>query len=84
MVGGQGKDGLWVVAAKGADGAAAAFVVNDSPNPCMVDADLGDRKPKSCRITDEDHTDEDLPLPDDGDIEFPVEIPPHAILLVNF
>ena len=78
VAGGQGKDGLWVVAAKGEKGM-AAFVVNDSPKERPVSVDFGGREPVSCRLTDGEHTDEEI-----TDIPSEAVLPPHSIVLVNF
>jgi len=55
---------------------AAAFIVNDSPTPCQIDADFGGRKPAACRIVDAKRTDAEIP--------FPATLPPHSFLLVEF
>ena len=81
VAGGQGKDGLWVVAAKGEKGA-AAFAVNDSPHERTVTFDLGGRKPVSCRVVDGDRTDEELDIP--YDIPSECTLTPHSIMLVTF
>jgi hypothetical protein len=78
VAGGQGKDGLWALAAKGEKGI-AAFVVNDSPKDRPVTVDFGSHVPVSCRLTNDEYTDEEITeIPSD-----PV-IPPHSIVLVNF
>ena len=76
--GGQGKDGLWALAAKGEKGV-AAFIVNDSPKERQFAVDFGGRKPVSCRLTDGGHTDVEI-------TEMPANhvLPPHSIILVNF
>ncbi len=75
--GGQGADGLWVVAAKDAKRPrAAAFIVNDSPEPRQVALDFGGRKPASCRIVDSSRT--------DAEIAFPDTLQPHSFMLVEF
>ena len=79
--GGQGKDGLWVEAAKGEKGA-AAFAVNDSPRERTVTFDLGGRKPVSCHVVDGDRTDEELDIP--YDIPSECTLTPHSIMLVTF
>jgi hypothetical protein len=81
VAGGQGKDGLWVVAAKGKKGA-AAFAVNDSANERYISFDLGGRKPASCRVVDDDHTDEELEIP--YDIPSECTLTPHSVMLVTF
>ena len=81
VAGGQGKDGLWVVAAKGERGA-AAFAVNDSPRERTVTFDLGGRKPVSCHVVDGDRTDEELDIP--YDIPSECTLTPHSIMLVTF
>ena len=73
--GGQGRDGLWAVAAKGENGA-AAFIVNDSENARPVKVDFGGRKPKTCRIVDGERTDAEIPFPD--------VLPPNSFVLVEF
>ena len=78
---GQGKDGLWVVAAKGKKGA-AVFAVNDSANERYISFDLGGRKPVSCRVVDDDHTDEELEIP--YDIPSECTLAPHSVMLVTF
>ena len=55
---------------------AAAFIVNDSPTPCQIDADFGGRKPAACRIVDAKRTDAEIP--------FSATLPPHSFLLVEF
>ena len=75
VAGGQGKDGFWLVAAKGANGAAAAFVVNDSANERPLAIDFCGRKAKSCRIVDAERTDIEIAMPD--------ALPPHSFVLVN-
>ena len=75
VAGGQGKDGLWAVAAKGEDGA-AAFIVNDSAKPCELKADFGGRRVKACRITDADRTDEAT--------SFPSVLPRNSFVVVEF
>ena len=57
-------------------GRAAAFIVNDSPKPCRLDADFGGLTPVSCRIVDSSRTDVEIPLPD--------ALPPHSLLLAQF
>ncbi len=75
--GGQGADGLWCVAAKAAKSpSAAAFIVNDSPAPCRIDADFGGRRPVSCRIVDATRT--------DAGIDFTDTLPPHSFMLAEF
>ena len=81
VAGGQGKDGLWVVAAKGKKGA-AVFAVNDSANERSISFDLGGRKPVSCRVVDDDHTDEELEIP--YDIPSECTLAPHSVMLVTF
>ena len=81
VAGGQGKDGLWVVAAKGKKGA-AVFAVNDSANERYISFNLGGRKPVSCRVVDDDHTDEELEIP--YDIPSECTLTPHSVMLVTF
>ena len=79
--GGQGKGGLWAVAAKGEKGA-AAFVVNDSAKARTVTFDVGGRRPVSCRVVDGDRTDEGMDIPD----PLPTEcaLTPRSFMLVTF
>lgn len=58
VAGGQGKDGLWAIAAKNGD-KGAVIIVNDSDETRMLEFDFGGWKAKSsCRVTDAGRTDD--------------------------
>jgi hypothetical protein len=58
VAGGQGKNGLWAIAAKNGD-KGSVFIVNDSDETRMLEFDFGGWKAKSsCRVTDAGRTDD--------------------------
>ena len=63
----------WVAAARGEKDSAVVIAHTDDKEVPLA-LDLGGRKVRECRITDETHTNEIVPLPS--------ALPPHSILVV--
>ena len=72
---GQGTNGLWAVAAKGA-GEAAALVVNTLDKARPFVCDFGGRGVSTCRIVDATR--------DYAECALPVELPPNSCLFIVF
>ncbi|MBQ7188754.1 MAG: hypothetical protein IJR99_04985 [Kiritimatiellae bacterium] len=68
-----GDKNLWVTAAKGETGA-AVMMANDSDKAVPISCDFQGKTVDSCRITDQDRTNETIPLP--------TELPPRSFLVV--
>ncbi len=73
-----GGSGLVAAAARGGDGSLAVMLANDGDQPAPFALYVGDKAlsadSASCRITDADRTDAEIPLPS--------ELPPHSFAVI--
>ncbi len=73
-----GGAGLVAAAARGGDGSLAVMLANDGDQPAPFALYVGDKAlsadSASCRITDADRTDAEIPLPS--------ELPPHSFAVI--